>query len=787
MLKQPEGYLLDLQQFATDIAAQLLPVGNTMVMETPLGKAIFPSSGLIHVGKRWMIPIAVLAHKLGARMRFSESEFALMADLPWTPGESVTTAEHPAPIQPDILAPEASLSFWHSEAYFNHIAGQNSLNTFTDLGGALGQGFWRLRYYSAPGGQNSLQNYSWVLDHGDNRWLLGNNQLALDPLLPYAELTGVQYAWTNRPDILYENTSGYNEFVANQYLGGRTISGSNGPPGGIAELRINGRAVARTTVHLNGIWNFRNIVLRGDERVVIALYQRFGDGTPLRIEAVNVVSGARSLPAGAMLSYGGIGLNGNPLNPAIPTGGMGGFYEWRYGLNQRMTLGATVQRANGTGYGMLQSIFSLGDAGNWSIGIGRSSKALGWRIRGGKQHQNWYWRSYIVHRQSGYFPYLYNGLNINSPTDDRYLEVGRNFSTQWGASLIARSVHDPLTGNDIRFIKPAFWWQPDTHFSISGRPDYLGQYAYLASWSPTDHNQLQWSRYAGVSQVQFVQRLPNGLALALSSTHNNGLGTRYSALLNGTWARSQPVVWSVGLLEGQGHLGYLLDAAIQAIPGLTAHLQLMRDPLLASLTGNGLTFQFVLVADFTVTPSGLTSGTHGTSFARLGAIAGKVSGELPENVQWKDLADMQLLVDGKPRGRFDRSGRFLIEDLAPGVYQVRVDAKHLPIDLQPAAQHPWVQVRAGSTTSVNFKLLLRLGFAGQVTVAGKGDPDFPVEVLDSQGKTITQTITDTWGYYRIDGLPPGRYTVRAKGTQRTVTLTRQFLFEQNLALPAHTL
>ena len=774
------GYAVDLDQFARRIATLVEDRGPLLVLPTPLGSAELQSAEVITHDKRRFFPLKILAAKLGAKLTFDEQEFALKADLPWNPGsEQAGAALTAQQVKPDIRAPELSLSSWHSEAYYTRRGNTGTLSTFTDLGGALGPGFWRLRYYTNPGGRNRLTNYGWILDQGNSRWLLGHDQLALDPLLPYAELTGVQYAWTNRPSLVYGDSLAANQFVASQLQGGRSVSGSDGPPGGIAELRINGQVVARTAIRLDGSWEFRDVLLRGDERVEVALYRRFGDGTPVKIESVSVANSAQALPAGTVISYGGIGVDGNPLDPTVGTHGGAGFYQWRYGVSQRLTVGATAQRANGGDYGMVNAVSGLGTLGTWGVSLGRNGAAGAWSLSGNGQTARYYWNAFAVHRDANYF------RGIGAPSDDRYAVVGWHATQSLDLTLTGRDVNDPVLGNRYRFVKPGFGWRPFDSLSLSAQPDYFGSYAYNLSWLPDARDQISLSRYSGVSEAQWQRSLSEGYSTTLSATRDGILGTRYSALLSGLWAGPRPILWSAGLLRGRGHFGYLLDAAVEAVPGLSAHLQLLNDPLSRSIPGAGGTLiQFVLVADFAVTPSGLTRGAYSAYAARVGAISGRVDGELPANVRWADLKGVPLLVNGRPRGKLDSDGHYLISNLPPGVYQVQLDAEHMPIDLVPSKASPWVEVRAGVTTTADFHVMLRLGFAGRVTRAGTPLPGAAVEVLDAKGDVAAKTTTDTWGYYRVDALPPGSYTVRAEGASRSVTLTRSFLFQQNLAAPA---
>ncbi len=784
LLPLPQGgYAVDLDQFARRIGTLVQAQGPLLILPTPLGNAQLQTAQAIQHDQHRYFPIAPLAKALGAKITFDEQEFALKTELPWNPGSTASGAALSAQqVKPDIYAPSLSLSSWHSEAYFTRLGGSDTLSTYTDLGGALGPGFWRMSYYTNPGGQNRLSNYGWILDQGNGRWMLGEDQLALDPLLPYAQLTGAQYAWTNQPGLVYGAAVGADQLVASQLQGGRTVSGGDGPPGGIAELRINGKAIARTAIRLDGTWQFRDVLLRGDERVEVALYQRFGDGTPVRIQQVNVASSAQALPAGTVISYGGVGADGNPLDPAVGTHGLGGFYQLRYGLNQQWTLGSTVQRAGGQDYGIVNAVGGFGSFGTWGMTLGRNGSASAWSVSGNGQSKSVSWSGYAIQRGANYFP------GYTAESYDRYATLNWNAQPDLGLSLSGRDAYDPTLDQNVRFLKPGFSWRPYASLGLSAMPDYFGNYAWNASWLPDARDQVSLSRYSGVNQAQWQHSFRDGYSTTLAATHDGYLGTRYSALLSGMWRGPRPILWTAGLLQGRGRFGYLLDAAVEAIPGLSAHLQVQNDPLNAAIPGvGGLLVQFVLVADFAVTPSGLTRGSMGSYAARVGVIAGRVSGELPANVHWSDLAGVPLLVDGRPRGKLDRDGHYLIPNLAPGVYRVQLDAEHMPIDLVPDTAAPWVQVRAGVTTTADFHVSLRLGFAGRVTRDGQPLANVAIEILDAQGKAVKTLSSDQWGYYRVDDLPPGTYTLRADGASRSVTLQRAFLYQQDLAVaPART-
>jgi hypothetical protein len=100
-----------------------------------------------------------------------------------------------------------------------------------------------------------------------------------------------------------------------------------------------------------------------------------------------------------------------------------------------------------------------------------------------------------------------------------------------------------------------------------------------------------------------------------------------------------------------------------------------------------------------------------------------------------------------------------------------------------------VEVRAGIVTPVMFPMELRLGIAGRVRgTDGAPAADRDLAVEDAAGRVVAQGRTDVWGYYRIDGLSPGRYRLRLVGDATSpatwIELERDFLFGIDLRVDA---
>jgi hypothetical protein len=397
-------------------------------------------------------------------------------------------------------------------------------------------------------------------------------------------------------------------------------------------------------------------------------------------------------------------------------------------------------------------------------------------MQGDGQRGMWFWNAYARRYGANYFP------GVAAVQSDRYGELGAHLSARLNVSLVGRDASDPFADRRYVFVKPAADWAMTDRFSVSARPDYNGLYTYAANWDVRNDTRVMLTRYVGISQLELAHALDGGLQLDLSVTRDPQRGTRYAQTLSGLWTRGHPVSWTASVLESTSRIGYLLDAATEAIPGLSMHVQLYNDPTRGpSGSGSGTTFQLSLVADFAVTPSGLARGSFNAAAARRGGISGKVTGQLPEGVRWADLAGVRVLVDGRPAGQLDARGHYLVSDLAPGVYRLQMDPENLPIDLQPPGRQPLVEVRSGATTRADFAMQLRLGMAGKLIDAnGRPMASAVVRVLDADGRLVTSVRSNTLGYYRVDQLAPGTYIVQSGEARRQVRLDRRFVYGQDL-------
>ncbi|MCQ4164877.1 carboxypeptidase-like regulatory domain-containing protein [Tahibacter harae] len=786
LLRQPDG-----RDFVSlDDFTQLAGLGSqreadgSVRLSTPLGDALLTEADLLDDKGTTFVDVAALSRSLAAQVAFDQAEFALKVTLPWTPGED-TASQRRRPVESgpvDIAAPSASLSRWRSEVLTVETDGYVSSTANHRLVGALGPGNWRADFSHNLSGNDlgvDVGALSWRMDRGNSRLLLGQERVFLHPLLQSFDLTGAQYAWTNAPGQVFDSSLGEaGQLLAYQARPTSVIRGS-GPPGGTAELRYGGSVFARQTIRLDGRYEFTDVpAAPGDAiPVEVAVYE-FGDnGTPLRVDQTYSQAGNLQLTAGAQAHYFGAGANGFLLDKDRLGAGNAAFYQYRRGLSERFTGDFIVQSVDGRSQSVAGTAANFGVAGSWAAYVGRDDNgAQARQLLGDGQRGAWFWRASWLDYDDAYLSeQTVANHNIRA-------EAGRSFGPNLRLSLIHADA-SVTNGEKINYTLPAVSWNPRPNLHVSARPEYNGDYAYDAQWAPRPGTRLSATRYGNLSQAGLEQNIGLNSRLSVMAQHDSVRGDRISAIFN----RYQPGVaglaWSAGVLHGEGRSGFLADASLELRPGLSARLQALRDPLAPA---NGTVVGLSLVADFAVTGAGLARGGANLGQVRDGGISGAI-GQGGRRRDGLDLSNVPVLVDGLVRARTDAEGRYYVANLPPGVHRVELDSEGLPIELSVHEAPRRVEVRAGSLTRVDFSLDLRLGLAGQLTGAGGAAlADLEIQLVDAGQSIQGRSRSNRYGYYRIDGVAPGRYLLRAVGAdghvvaKREIVLEDRFLFGQEL-------
>ncbi|GAB4185676.1 MAG: hypothetical protein Tsb002_09660 [Wenzhouxiangellaceae bacterium] len=749
-------------------------------LTTPIGVARLPRHLLRRLDEHLMVSLAVLENRLASDFMFSSSDYAVRVDVPWPLSQAPAAAEVIKPTGSSagvVDAPRASVSFLRTEYLHRFERGEDTDSIITDTGGRLFNGFWQTRVRDYLDDDPFFEDYTWLQAGRHHRLLLGNQTLSLDPLLQGFEFTGAQAAWTNRPVSLFTGALQNEQLISNQRGSIRTFVG-DGPPGGRAELRIEGSLVARTIISLDGRYEFRDVELPagGVVEVEAWLFERGEEGAPSSIERFSGYNTNRVLPEQTLLLQAGAGVDGNLIEDVRGDLREAGFFNARYAPWDSLTVQAMYQRVNGIDGALTGVSVNLDRLGFISAQVAYAGNDHAWRVELENLQDDWFWRGFAQSEPDGWF-------GREGELDNVFGEFGYQVGTQWRLSLVGRDFENNQESFD--YLLPAVEWRPSTNLMLRARPDFDGDYTGQAFWRINRRHTVNALINEAESSLQWIYDLPDRDSLLVQVLDRQDLGQRVAAIYRHGSAGLGSLGWALGVLANDERAGYLAQAYYEFIPGLRARAEAFRDPFSGVLGRAETVVSLSVVANFNLAGGRLGRGYYRRQQFDQGLISGRIEVP-PAFADDFDVSGVAIMVDGQVRTRSEDDGRFTLPFLRPGIYRVKLDLDGLPLELQPRQDQYWVEVAAGAASFVRFETDVLLGFAGRLTnSAGCPLAAVALEVLDDQGHRLQQTRTSSFGYYRVDQLPPGRYTVRPVNSpeqRRAVDLRDNFLFNQDLSI-----
>ena len=770
-----------LETLLAELGFQARRDGEAAHVETPLGRARIELAPCLRVAGGYFCDIEALAAQLAIDIVFDPGEYTLRVRTAWPVDRTSGPA---APLPADVFAPPLSLSYVRTQLGYRRDRNSDALLGSGEFGGGLGDGYWRSAWFHDSSGRRGLYDYAWITEHGNARYLLGHQVMGLDPLLPSFDLLGAQGVWTNAPQSVFAGSLDTRRLVGDRMQPDRSLRG-DGPPGGRAELRINGELVDSVVIPLSGRYAFDNVQRHPDPLAIgqVHLFERAYDSVPLRVEDRSFQTGDRLVAQGAWVQFAGLGVQGNPLgdstlrNALDDTGA--GFWQVRYGLASALTLEAAAQQSAEGRFVMTGVHVGLGGRGSASALVARNDDGAGaLRVQTDGQHHHGFWRAHVQEEDAGYRS---DSLGKRS---QRHAEAGW-IGPRWMLSLVGHEERDPASGRDIAYLKPALGVQPLDSVSLSIRPDSEGDYGWLARWAPNATLQVSAFRDARRDQAEAQWTLPRDTRVVAGWVQEDAYGARRSLVAYRDRVGTRQWHYGAGALESKGRFGWLLEAGAELASGTYLSAQAIDDPMNRSGgSPQGVTMWLNLSIDLVSTGSGFTRSAWRADYSNKGSISGRVA--MPAALSTQDLAGVPVRVDGDVRAYTDETGRFHIGGLAPGVHRLELDDEKLPLDYAPARRGLGVEVAAGRATPVRFALEARLGLAGR-TLDARGKPvaGIAVRLLAADGRELAVQSSDRYGFYRFSELPPGRYRVESAHVVRRhdVELVDRYVFDQDLVLP----
>ncbi len=789
----PDGelFIIPLKAFAEISGCSVELSDGSVLLVTPLGAVELTPDDLVEIRGTIYVTEEAIETKLATPVEFDSSEFALVFDLPWRRNHGEGSKLDTVTVAPEATPPAASISTLRSDIFFTDLDDRSFYSTSTVADGRLAGGRWRIRYLDDLAGGQTLREYAWLRTFDRNLMFIGQQTLNLHPVLQSFELTGYQHAWTNQPLDLYYVSPEPRELLPRRLQPSMSFRGP-GPPGGWADLQIDGIFISRQPIGLDGTYEFLDVplVTRQLSTIDVYVYDRHNPAVPVAIHQQTQPISEYMLGRGAIVHMGGIGRGGNFFQDLIDQrldSEFAGFYQWRWGMTDNLTLEAAAQED--AGHRQVMGGFVARLFGNTVVSLGAgvaNGRAIGYDLN----LEHYQARRRILARSQIFQPGYRSDGSLAS--HDHYLEIGYAPHRNLDVSLIGRS--RGIGPDEVDYILPALSWWPDSRLSLRARPDALGDYRFDLFY--------RFGRTARLT-VSHQDRTFTDLSVAtgrrtrlsLGGEHGGGAADQYHAILSWNGKGRRQPSFNAGLLWAHGKPGFRTGGQVTLAPGILGRIDVESDPATFATIGRRST-RLVIGANVDlafargrVVPAG--------SFSQRGdrgAIAGKVMVDAPIGFTSYRLNDLVVLVNGQPAGRTVFGGTYFIGGLQPGIYRVTLDTENLPLELVPVDATVVVEVAASAVTSGDLRVRPEFGIAGRlVDAADRAVAGALLEIIDGNGSRVGVTSTDQFGLYRFDGLGIGAYSVRpvagsfpereAALPSIDVEITNDFLFGQDLQLP----
>lgn len=727
-----------------------------MQFQTPLGDRVVSFDQLVYHDGVAYVSLDTLKI-LGITAVYSQADLQIHLIMATLPKQQPTQKAEPIITHTPSVAGLQGLNFDSQVTGSTHGADHHHYYHQLDaFGYALG-GTWGVAVSKSDDNKTQLDNAYWLTSDDDMAVRFGSTDT------PFGTITGANFAYSNANIARHLTT----------HADGRTTTLINssshdyqhirgvGVAGGLAELRINGRAVARVQSLLDGRYEFLNLDMSAIDRqslIEVAIFDNPLSAVPMRVERVSLAKRYGSVATDELLVQAGVGRVGVFDDRTAKTA----YTNVAYGLNNKVSLRAGLKyQQNGNTSWQMGANIAPDPHTNVDLDYRHNGN---FRLDARHEQKTWqanYRYTSSAHRDGRHYLGLYY-----TPDDHRHLSL-----TQSGknTSVYARYKINDRLSHDIQYQSHKGYWRYHVSYrQIGGRFDGSYQYSIdphkhhlSSSLRLTGDTTLQQSVYVGHGankthdnkrafgvESSLQHRISNNQSLSLGASWHN-LTHKDNILLQGQWQyqskhginvsagyRHGGSAW-YGQYEDRIGKGYFNDTKQSAGEwflriGLNAYKAPASLPKLGKYVASG--------------------GTDGQAVITL----------LHDRQDFRKSADEPMyfnvdhkLISANALAGADKKSTYLL-DLPKGVYEIKLDGRSLPIEYALPTKAV-AKIDARLPTYIEWQMTQVYGIRGQLSLA-----DVQVEVWQGD-KLIADTKTDTDGYFLLDGLPKGEYVLRADG------------------------
>ncbi|MGE0623998.1 MAG: carboxypeptidase regulatory-like domain-containing protein [Pseudomonadales bacterium] len=756
-----------------------------LVLITPGGEVEAPAHHFRDLYGELFFDATLLDEVLKVRWEFSPERYAFNLTLPWWQQHGPAADAFEAADGKDVQFAPSSFGLTQIRLDHTQLANDDYSYGYSNLllRGRLGEGIWRGEVVRQDDQDVRAQDYYWMRDFSHVQALVGNQQVVINPLLPTVETTGAQALYSSeriRFDPYRDQTR--SDYVRSFGIPTKEIEGIS-QPGAIAELRIDGRPVARLRVQLDGTYRFDQVPSNSlqfhsvkvhilDQRSMVEIDVQDFTQTPIDL----------LLDRGQTVAFAGAGMNGNPLDPFRGSGGEAAFALARYGLTEHLTLEAGIQSADGSVHQVAGISASLGRKWAATASVGQHAGEQGYSMDLYGRGERWVLNGRVQEYGEGFRGEFAAAQQFN--------ELRYEYWISPVVSVGAYGRSDRTASKDRDFLLPGLSWRFGSRNFARIWPDFDGDYRVDVR---TSHRERDWFEFVSESFGERAEyRYYRNEALEFFGRVRHLRDPEAVVGEAGAIWYPNPYddrsLLAGSLIAGDGGAGYRLNWQTTVLPGFFSDLEIRDEPVATDFARPGLQVRWTLSLDLAFSGWRPMPARNDFIQSRAGSIGGRVMLDDGSSLAAQGVDKVVILIDGRPYTAVLRGRYFFVRDVAPGVHEVALGAEHLPMSYSPQKVTYRVRVLPAATTPVDFSVSQEFGLSGRVTDgSGAGVAGIRLALVTADGEPVATVRTDPYGYYQMSGLSAGRYEVRTgEGGEavRRAVLVDDFVFDVDLTLAA---
>ncbi|MDP8162277.1 hypothetical protein QJU89_02905 [Pasteurella skyensis] len=813
VLKNDKGYYLPLDLIVQEMG---ISPSNETVKEwqfhLPLGDANIPKTETVSYQNSLYLPLNALK-SLGINAVYNQSLLAIKLYIPWN---SKNPFAHSKVLSKQKKASKPNkIDFYpklfglggitvQGNANLRKKGKSSSYNNGVNIGlvGYLSGGLWGadLNYQNqinqlSNGDEQkkdsvSIDNLYWV--KAAENWALrvGNSRNSYG--LSSDRYTGITFAYSNKSitkHLAYAGSGSQQLLSSNHYSSIRNIEGI-GPAGGIAELRVNGRPIARVRIALDKKYQFIGLNLANYDannyNVEVAIFEYSVSEAPIEIYKPFLSTRRSNVATDEVLIEAGLGRQGNSFSKRDSVSKSEKIISHlygEYGLTNNIAVRGSVTKLSGESHLQpYEKMFGLNIGLPFNVNLDLSYQNLAKEkiYDSYLNYNNDYFSINYNYQRTLYKQVLSNiqqkrktqqHLNINlHPTD--YFNLG-----------LQGNYNKIDTKETDKYFTAYLNARPHKYFGFNIHRDRNNDYHYGINWDiiPNDtHINADWDQ--DKKALHISKKLTENLDAGASVTHwEEQESSAYRAYLDYEYNDKHQFYTAIGYYDEQNSY----DFNWQYRPNdygsirLGYHKNQLEDDQnidnMAQEIEDEDYFYLQFSVDFLNQDDSIDFGRYKPS--HYGTVIANLNTNNPHSLQLDKKVQFKLdnyLVDAYKMA----DNQYRVENIKEGIYKLTFPTGNLPLEYQSNnLPEPIIKVSKAAPTIVDYKLEETFGISGQLLTEKE---NVKIEFY-KEDKKVTETYTGAYGYYQVIGLPKGEYMIKIAGKlAKKVTVKDAILFDVNL-------